>query len=56
VGRTLLNALPEWALVVIFAAVPVLLAVGGLLLLRDASLLNRETRARARSSWQPRRS
>jgi len=34
VGRTLLNALPEWALVVIFAAVPVLLAVGGLLFLR----------------------
>ena len=33
-GRTLLNALPEWALVVIFAAVPVLLAVGGLLFLR----------------------
>jgi hypothetical protein len=55
VGRTLLNALPEWALVVIFAAVPVLLAVGGLLLLRRF-LPNGETRARARSSWLPPRS
>ena len=33
-GRTLLNTLPEWALVVIFVAVAVLLAVGGVVLLR----------------------
>jgi hypothetical protein len=34
-GRTLQNALPEWAVVVIFVAAAVLVAVGGIVLLRS---------------------